>query len=460
MMDSRKLSLKKYAAVIAILIVLVMTVLDVTLVNVALPVMADKFSISDSYAVWIVTIYQLAITMLLLPLSSVGDLFSYRRNFLIGVAVFTFSSALCAASTSFSMILISRALQGIGAACVMSVNIALTRLIYPRHILGRGLALNAMVIAIATAAGPTIAGCILSVASWHWLFLINVPFGIAAFFIGKKLLPSNPPKEHKLKFDWISGIENTIVFGLIFYALGSFARKGDLLTNSCLICIGLIVGVFYVRRQLDKEAPMLPVDLFRIRLYSLSIATSVCSFIAQNLAMISLPFLFFNSLGFSEITTGLLMTPWPLATMIVSPLAAKFVEKHNPGLTAAAGMGVYALGITLMLLLPHSEVSELNIAWRMALCGVGFGLFQTPNNIVMVIATPIQRTGGAGGMQSTARLVGQTLGATLVTLIFAISLPKLSVQICLCVALGMALVAGILSLTRASRLPADNRTIS
>lgn len=457
-MGSRKLSLKKYAAVIAILIVLVMTVLDVTLVNVALPVMADKFGISDSYSVWIVTIYQLAITMLLLPLSSVGDLFSYRRNFLIGVAVFTFSSALCAASTSFSMILISRAFQGIGAACVMSVNIALTRIIYPRNILGRGLALNAMVIAIATAAGPTIAGCILSVASWHWLFLINVPFGIAAFFIGKRLLPSNPPKEHKLKFDWISGIENTIVFGLIFYALGSFARKGDILTNSCLLAIGLFIGVFYVRRQLDKDEPMLPVDLFRIRLYTLSIATSICSFIAQNLAMISLPFLFFNSLGFSEITTGLLMTPWPLATMIVSPIAAKFVEKHNPGITAAAGMGLYAIGITMMLLLPHSGVSELNIAWRMALCGIGFGLFQTPNNIVMVIATPLKRTGGAGGMQSTARLVGQTVGATLVTLIFAISMPKISVQTCLCVALAMAIIAGILSMTRASKLKADTHT--
>ncbi|MDE6315980.1 MAG: MFS transporter, partial [Muribaculaceae bacterium] len=167
MMDE-KLSLRKYAAVIAILLVLVMTVLDVTLVNVALPVMAEKFGVSDSYAVWIVTIYQLAITMLLLPLSSAGDLFSYRRNFLIGVAVFTMASALCAASGGFTMILISRALQGVGAACVMSVNIALTRLIYPRHILGRGLALNAMVIAIATAAGPTIAGCILSVVSWHW----------------------------------------------------------------------------------------------------------------------------------------------------------------------------------------------------------------------------------------------------------------------------------------------------
>lgn len=263
----------------------------------------------------------------------------------------------------------------------------------PRNIFGRGLALNAMVIAIATAAGLTIAGCILSVASWHWLFLINIPFGIAAFFIGKKLLPQNPPKEHKPKFDWISGIENAIVFGLIFYALGSFAQKGDLLTNSCLIGIGIIAGVFYVRRQRDKDSPMLSIDLFKIRLYSLSIATSVCSFIAQNLAMISLPFLFFNSLGFNEITTGLLMTPWPLATMITSPIVAKFVERHNPGVTASVGMCVYVLGVALILLLPHSGVPELNIAWRMALCGIGFGLFQTPNNIVMVIATPIKRTG-------------------------------------------------------------------
>lgn len=152
------------------------------------------------------------------------------------------------------------------------------------------------------------------------------------------------------------------------------------------------------------------------------------------------------------------MTPWPLATMIVSPIAAKFVEKHNPGITAAAGMGLYAIGITMMLLLPHSGVSELNIAWRMALCGIGFGLFQTPNNIVMVIATPLKRTGGAGGMQSPARLVGQTVGATLVTLIFAISMPKISVQTCLCVALAMAIITGILSMTRASKLKADTHT--
>ncbi|MDE6771269.1 MAG: MFS transporter [Muribaculaceae bacterium] len=455
-MEDNRLSLKKYAAVIAILIVLVMTVLDVTLVNVALPVMAEKFHISDSSAVWIVTIYQLAITMLILPLSSAGDLYSYRRNFLTGVAIFTLSSALCAASTGFSLILVARALQGIGAACVMSVNIALTRLIYPRHILGRGLAVNAMVIAIATAAGPTIAGAILSVTTWHWLFLINVPFGIAAFVIGKRLLPDNPQKTRKPKFDWVSGIENIIVFGLIFYSLGSFARKGDILTDSCLTCAGLLIAFFYIRRQTGKVSPMLPVDLFRIRLYSLSIATSVCSFIAQNVAMISLPFLFFNNCGFSEITTGLLMTPWPIATMAISPLAARFVERHNPGATAAAGMGVYVIGLALMLFMPQAGVSEFDIAWRMALCGIGFGMFQTPNNIVMVIATPVKRTGGAGGMQSTARLVGQTLGATLVTLVFAIVPSDISVRVCLYVALGMASVAGILSLSRKGQLKGNS----
>lgn len=442
-------SIRKYIAVTSILMVLVMTVLDVTVVNVALPVMASKFGITSSSAVWIITIYQLIITMLLLPLSSFGDRYSYRKCFLFGVVVFTLASALCAASQSFSMILVSRALQGIGAASVMGVNIALTRLIYPREVLGRGLALNAMVIAIATAAGPTIAGGILSIASWHWLFLINVPFGIIAFIIGKRMLPHNPVKEVSGKYDFISAIENVIVFGLIFFAIGNFARKGDVWINTVLLIMGVVLEVFYIRRQLYRESPMLPVDLFKIRLYSLSISTSVCSFIAQNVAMIALPFLFLNNYGFSEITTGLLMTPWPLATMIVSPFAARFVERHNPGVTAAVGMGFYAIGVLLLLLAPSSGISEWNIAWRMAVCGLGFGLFQTPNNIVMVLATPVKRTGGAGGMQSTARLVGQTLGATIVTIVFAITTGAAnSVHVCLYVALIFAITAGVFSISR------------
>ncbi len=446
--DQITFSIRNYVAISAILIVLIMTVLDVTLINVALPVIAVKFGVSDSNAVWIITAYQLVITMLLLPMSSVGDRYSYRHCFMTGVVIFTVASVLCAASGSFAMIVVSRAIQGVGAACVMGVNIALTRLIYPRNILGRGLALNSMVIAIATAAGPTLAGGILSIASWHWLFLINVPLGIVAFILARRLLPHNPVGGKKGRFDWISAIENAIVFGLIFLAIGNFARKGDLLLNSAILLIGLLVGVAYVKRQFSRESPMLPVDLFRIRIYSLSLLTAVCSFIAQNAAMIALPFLFLNNYGYSEITTGLLMTPWPLATMVVSPLAARFVERHNPGITAACGMAVYALGILLLLIGPDG-MSEWNIAWRMAICGVGFGMFQTPNGIVMVSATPVNRSGGAGGMQSTARLVGQTLGATLVTLVFALAPDQIvSVNGCLILALSFALIAGAFSISR------------
>ena len=232
--------------------------------------------------------------------------------------------------------------------------------------------------------------------------------------------------------------------------MDSLEKKYYKISEVAELGVGLLVGVFYVRRELHRENPVFPVDLFKIRLFSLSVITSIASFIAQMIVMIALPFILLNSFGFSSITTGLLMTPWPLATMIVSPLAARFVERHNAGATAAVGMLVYGVGILLMLALPDQGVDEWSVAWRMALCGVGYGLFQTPNNIVMVSSTPLSRSGGAGGMQSTARLVGQTLGSTLVTVVFTLSAGETygMVHTCLWIGLAFAVVAGVFSVTR------------
>lgn len=457
--DGIKNVIHRYIAIVSVLMVLTMTVLDGTVVNVVLPVLAKEFNVSDSNAVWIVTIYQLVITMLLLPASSLGDIYSYKRNYIIGIVVFTAGSAFCALSGSFNIIIGARAMQAVGAAMVMAVNVALVRLIYPPEYLGRGLAVNTMVIAIASAAGPSLAGAILSVASWHWLFLINIPFGLIAFLMAYKYLPQNPPREHKVKFDWMSGVANVIVFGTVFYALGNFARGGEVATNVILLCCGIIVGVFYIRHLHGHEQPMFPIDLLHSRLYSLSILTYTGSFIAQNIAMIALPFLFLNGYGFSELTTGLLMTPWPLATMIVSPFAARFIEKHNAGATAAFGMLVYAIGLMFLLLAPpQGAVSEWDIAWRMAICGAGFGIFQTPNSTVMIQATPVSRSGAAGGFQSTARIGGQTFGAMIVTLVFAwLSQPvdagslnngAPGVRTSLFIALAFAIIAGAFSLSR------------
>lgn len=457
-MTDLKNTFHRYIAIGSVLIVLAMTMLDGTVVNVALPILAQEFHVSDSSAVWIVTVYQLIITCLILPLSSLGDIYSYRRNYIIGIAIFTAGSALCALSQNFAMIIVARTLQGIGAAEAMGVNVALVRLIYPPEFLGRGLAVNTMVIAIASAAGPSLAGAILSVTSWQWLFLINVPLGIVAFLMAYKYLPQNPPKDHKVKFDWISGLANVVVFGTIFYALGNFSSKGSLLENILLLVCGFVIGIFYIRHLRGHSDPMLPLDLLHSKLYTLSVITYTASFITQNIAMIALPFLFLNGFGFSELLTGLLMTPWPLATMVVSPFAARFIEKHNPGATAAFGMLVYSLGLILLIFVPIGSAAEWDIAWRMALCGCGFGIFQTPNTTVMISATPVNRSGAAGGFQSTARIGGQTFGATLVTLVFAfVSKPtdvgSLSngapgVHVALFIALGFAILAGIFSISR------------
>lgn len=452
-MTGHRLDIKKRMAIVSLLMALMMTVLDGTLVNMALPIIATQFGVSASDSIWIVTVYQLVIMTLLLPFSSAGDLYSYKKTFIAGAVVFTISSLLCAMSNSFVAIVLSRALQGMGAASVMGVNIAITRQIYPREIIGRGLALNAMVIAVTTAVGPTLAGAILSVASWHWLFIINIPIGGLVLLLSAKFLPDNLTKKSTDKYDFVGALQNVFTFGLIFLALNSFKHNNTTAEAAIALALGVVVGYFYISRQSRIKTPMFPLDLLRVRLYSLSIITSICSFIAQNLVLISLPFLFLDCYGFSEIRTGLLLTPWPLATMIVSPFAARFVEKHNPGLVASLGMATFAAGVISILFYHPDVASEIDIACRLAVCGIGYGLYQTPNNVVMVMATPVSRAGGAGGMQSTARLMGQTTGAIIVAFIFAMSHDIMTgARTSLYCAVAIATIAGSLSLVRSKEI--------
>lgn len=281
---------KQYFAVVAVLLAIMMSVLDGTIMNIALPTLAHDFDVTPSSAIWIVNAYQLVITMTLLSFASLGDIYGYRRIFLIGISIFVASSTACALSDSFWMLTVFRIVQGFGAACVMSVNTALIRLIYPPQILGRGMGINAMVVAVSAAAGPSIAGSILALGSWHWLFVINIPLGLAALIIGHRLLPHNPPAETRHKFDKISAIANALTFGLLIYSLDGFAHSENRRFIGLQIVLLIIIGIYFIRRQLKQTAPILPVDLLRIPIFALSIGTSITSFTAQMLAMVSLPF--------------------------------------------------------------------------------------------------------------------------------------------------------------------------
>lgn len=408
---------RRYGAIAAIALGITVAVLDGTIANVALPTIASELHASPAESIWIINAYQLAIIVSLLSFSFLGDLLGYRRIYQAGLLLFSATSLLCAFSDSLVMLTCARILQGFGGAALMSVNTALIRIIYPQHHLGRGMAINALIVAVSSAAGPTVAAAILSVASWKWLFLINVPAGALALLFALRFLPDNTQKSTGQRFDVPSAIMNALTFGLLLSALSGAAQGQDYRLILVELLALLIVGTLFIRRQLTMTSPLLPVDLLRIPIFSLSICTSVCSFLAQMLAMVSLPFFLQSVIGRSEVETGLLLTPWPLATMIMSPVAGRLLERFHAGLLGGIGLAIFAVGLFALAWLPAAP-TDGDIIWRMVLCGAGFGLFQSPNNHTIISAAPRHRSGGASGMLGTARLLGQTSGAALVALMF------------------------------------------
>ena len=445
---------QRYGAILTIVIGLTMAVLDGAIANVALPTIATDLNASPAASIWIVNAYQIAIVISLLSLAFLGEMIGYHRVYKTGLIIFTLASLLCAFSDSLVMLTFARILQGFGGAALMSVNTALIRLIYPRKQLGRGMGINSFVVAVSSAAGPTIAAAILSLASWQWLFLINVPLGIIAWFLAARFLPANGTQSQAKRFDLPSAVMNALTFGLLITALSGFAQGQSIIWVMVEIATLLIIGFFFVRRQLHLPVPLLPVDLLRIPLFSLSICTSICSFCAQMLAMVSLPFFLQTIAGRSEVETGLLLTPWPLATMVMAPLAGYLIERVHAGLLGALGMVIMACGLFGMALLPSSP-TDLDIIWRMLLCGAGFGLFQSPNNHTIVSSAPRNRSGGASGMLGTARLLGQSTGAALVALMFN-SFGNNGTHVSLLLAGSLAIVAMVFSGLRVSQPRAES----
>ncbi len=408
---------QRYGAILAIALGITVSVLDGAIANVALPTIAKDLNASPASSISVVNAYQLAVTISLLSLASLGDIFGYRRIYQTGLLVFSITSLFCALSDSLTTLTIARILQGFGAAAIMSVNTALIRIIYPQRFLGRGMGINALIVAVSSAAGPTVAAGILSIASWQWLFAINLPIGIAALALGLKFLPANSTKSQGQRFDFTSSLMNALTFGLLITAISGFAQGQNRLLVLAEVVAMMIIGWFFVRRQLSRPFPLLPVDLLRIPIFAMSLGTSLCSFSAQMLAFVSLPFFLQNTLGLDSVSTGLLLTPWPLATMVMAPISGRLVERFHPGMLGGIGLIVLSFGLYSMSMLPH-DPSNLNIVWRMFICGAGFGLFQSPNNHTIITSAPRNRSGGASGLLGTARLLGQTTGAALVALMF------------------------------------------
>jgi DHA2 family multidrug resistance protein-like MFS transporter len=405
---------RRYWAIAAIILALAMSVLDRTIVNIALPSITRDFAVTPAASIWVVNAYQLAILMLLLPLASLGEIVGYRRVSQSGLALFTLASLACALAPTLLTLSIARVIQGIGAAGIMSVNAALVRFTYPQRSLGRAIGINAFAVAVSAALGPTIASAVLAVAHWRWLFGINVPIGLVTLLIALRALPESERSHRPLNY--VGALLYAGAFGLALSGLQALAHHAATPLALAQIGVGVVLGWLLTRHERDRSAPLLPFDLLARPIFTLSIATSVCSFMAQMSALVSLPFEI-QRLGHSVVATGLFMTPWPVALALAAPLAGRLADRYPAGILGGFGLLLLTAGLLLLARFPVGG-SGFGFVWRMALCGLGFGFFQSPNNRTIMASAPRARSGAAGGMLGTARLAGQTLGAASVAILF------------------------------------------
>ena len=431
-------------AAAAIFTALAMASLDTAIANVALPAIAADLHVGPADVIWVVNVYQIALVATLLPLAALGEIVGHHRVYLAGLLLFTLASLACAGAWSLPSLLTARVLQGLGASGIMSVNTALVRYIYPGHLQGRGFGHNAMVVATAFTLGPTIASGILALGPWPWLFAVNIPFGLVAMAIGLKTLPRTPRASHA--FDFPGALLAASCLGLFMLGIGSAAHHERPAFIAIELVAAILIGWVLIRRQAGHPAPMLPIDLFRRPLFTLSTATAICSFAVQGLAFVSLPFYFEDILGRSQVETGFFMTPWPLVVAVMAPIAGRLSDRYAAGILGSLGLVLLGLGMALLAALPANP-HVADIVWRMALCGCGFGFFQAPNMKAIMSSAPSDRSGGASGIVATARLVGQTTGAALAALCFGL-VGREGATTALILGAGFAVLGCVMSMLR------------
>ncbi|MEO8309422.1 MAG: MFS transporter [Pseudomonadota bacterium] len=438
---------RRTVAIGAVLAAMVLVVLDAAIANVALPTIAQSLQVTPAMSIWVIIAYQSSLVMALLPCAALGESLGYRKVFTAGVALFIAASVLCALAPSLPWLVAARLLQGFGGAGVMALGVALLRAALAPRQLGAAISWNALAVALSSAAGPTIGAAIISGAGWRWLFAINLPLGVLVLFT-TRALPKVSGTGRRL--DLISVALNAGAFASLVVGAELLPSKPTWGATLMAAAVGALVAL--ILRERRKEAPLIPLDLLRTGSFRISVAASVLCFTGVAAALVALPFHFQHELGQTVWMTGLYMTPWPLTVAVVAPLAARLAKRISTAWLCAAGGVCLAAGLGAAAIWP-SQGGFLPFTLLIILCGLGFGLFQVPNNQNMFLSAPRSRSGAAGGMQGTARLTGQTAGAIIMTLLFTAVSVDAAPRIGLGMAAVFALAAGLVSTLRSSRIP-------
>jgi MFS transporter, DHA2 family, multidrug resistance protein len=405
-------------AMLSYLVGLAMSVLDGNIANTALPSIATQLHASPAASIWVVNAFLLTVGICVVPLSSVVDIIGYKKVYQGGLILFTLASVGCSLPHSLNQLIVARVFQGVGAACIWSTSAAIMRYTYPRALLGRGIGLGGFVVFTSAAAGPSVASGILAITTWHWLFAINIPFGLLALSLSERWLA--PAQGSRHRWDVWSAVLNGVTVTLLVTGIDGIGTGKGAAVVTGELAAAFLFGVALVWRQNHLAIPMVAIDLFKRPLFALSVAASFCAFIAQGLAVVVLPFYFIDVMKYSQVMAGLLLSPWPIAAGITSHYSGRLADRIPIRVLGTIGTAGMSLGLLLLALL-GSHPTVWQIVWRAALGGAGFGIFGAPNNRAMVASAPKERAGGAGGISTMSRLLGQSVGVSVVAVIFELT---------------------------------------
>lgn len=424
---------RRYWSVTVMILGITITVFDSSMSNVALPAISAALGIPASQSVWVVLAYSLTVVGCMLPLSAVAERVGFRKMFGLGLAVFLVGSVAASLSATMTHLVMARIAQGLGSAMLMCLFGGILRNTYPLSRLAAGISVNAFTVGIMAVLGPTLGAMLLQWFSWQAIFLVNIPLALVAY-LGLRHLPDVPRRAGP--FDWTASALSAALFALALYGLETIGRD-PIQAALCLIVASVVAWVL-VRRSWGQPAPIVPVDLLRIRSVGYSVAASAFFFAAQMAAFVALPFYFKAAYGASYAQVGLYLGAWAVGGALMAPVSAYMAARFPVAILCAWGAIFMISGLVGVLLAPHDS----GVVWQlvcMFCSGVGFGFFQTPNNRAMLGGTPRHRSGAAGGMQATTRVFGQGVGTAFVGVAFQLGSthgPSLGVGVAIVCALA------------------------
>lgn len=399
---------RKWLVMSAVAMGIFLATIDGSIVNVALPTLATALGTTFAAVQWVVLAYLLTITTAQAIVGRLADMYGRKPLYNSGFVVFTIGSLLCGLAPTAGWLIGFRVLQGVGAALILALGLAIVTDAFPAAERGRALGIAGSIVSIGIVTGPTLGGLLIENLSWHWIFFVNVPIGILGTYLSWRYVPAHRPRGGQ-QFD-VAGAA-TLCLALLGILLG--LTNGEQYGFAAPQTLGLIVfGLFFLAAfiviQRRHPQPIIDPTLFRNRMFTVNLITGFLIFLGQGSGVL-IPFYLQDVLGYNVQQVGLLLAVVPVALFVVSPLSGTLSDRLGSRPITVAGLAVTMLGYLALATLT-TETTAVGFMWRYVLIGVGIGLFQSPNNSAMMGTAPPDRLGVASGLLAITRSMGQTVG--------------------------------------------------